>query len=107
MRRAIAIMSKEPGRAEQLDAMLESDDFAAVGEFAATHCQRVALALRPWETVPVDVVDIAEALKQPAGDQRGDHRAAALLQRLLDAGLSRYEPAPLLALARVEHEAVP
>ena len=38
----------------------------------------------------------------PAGGKRS---AALLLQRLLDAGLSRWEPDPLGALARIEAEA--
>jgi hypothetical protein len=40
-------------------------------------------------------------LDHPYGDVSGERESAELLQRLLDAGLSRFEPSPFAALARV------
>jgi hypothetical protein len=42
--------------------------------------------------------DLDAALREPFGGKRGDREAAELLQRMLDAGLSKYEPDPLAAL---------
>jgi hypothetical protein len=56
---------------------------------AAHHCQTQALNLQPWERPPMD----AEHSDRPL-----DRGARILLKRLLDAGLSRYEPDPMAAL---------
>jgi hypothetical protein len=102
MTRAIAITRKEsPARAAQIFDMLSSRPFERVGRFAAFSCQVDALKLTPWETAPLQIRDIDAGLNAPDDTRRiGD--AARLLQRLLRAGLSRYEPSPLAALARVE-----
>jgi hypothetical protein len=59
--------------------------------------------LKPWEFPPIWIDDISATLKEPP-ESKDRHRAAKLLQRLLAAGLSRYEPDPLAALERVEAE---
>jgi hypothetical protein len=41
-------------------------------------------------------------LDRPYGDPRAARESAELLKRLLDAGLSRFEPTPLQALAGAE-----
>ena len=59
-----------------------------------------ALQVRPWETVPVHV---HEDDRIPVdNDVHREGRAIKLLRRLLAAGLSRYEPSPLTALAKME-----
>jgi hypothetical protein len=74
-------------RAQQIDAKLLDEAWGDVAEFAAYGCQIEALGLRPWEDPPM-YGDIKNA--QPA--------AAALLAKMLAAGVSRYEPNPMKAL---------
>jgi hypothetical protein len=90
--RAVALVraSEDPGRRDQIARMLAEDDWFEAATFAAYSCQRRALGLRPWQDPPC------------YGDSSNDGRnaeAAALLQRLLDAGLSRWEADPAGALA--------
>ena len=66
--------------------------------FCASHCQSRSLNLQAWQTPPMWVRDLDAALREPFGGKRGDREAAELLQRMLDAGLSKYEPDPLAAL---------
>ena len=60
---------------------------------AAYHMQLKNLRLKPWESPPM-YGDVERPRAQPG--------AAELLARLLAANLSRYEPDPIEALARVE-----
>jgi hypothetical protein len=73
-------------RAEQLDAKLADEPWTDVAAFAAHVCQCRALHLRPWERSPA----------MAAADDDGP--AGQLLRRMLGAGLSRFEPDPLVAL---------
>jgi hypothetical protein len=106
MAQAIAAV-RVKGRAsrEQIDEKLASEDWEAVGRFAAYVAQDNALRLKPWEMPPCWIRDLDASLQQPPDDHRGEHRAAVLLKRLLAAGLSRYEPNPLAALAAIEENA--
>lgn len=88
MRRAIAAARREsPGRSRQIDDKLRRESFEAVGRFASFSCQIASLNLMPWESTLV-YADSPEA--------------HALLRRLLDAGLSRFEPDPIAALEQAE-----
>jgi hypothetical protein len=103
LRRAVEVASAQSeARRQQIEEMLKERDWEEVALFAAYSAQNHALSLRPWQTPPCEVYDIDEALRQPRDDQRGEHRAAVLLQRLQDAGLSRFEPDPIGALERVQ-----
>ena len=106
LKRAIEIAKAEsPGRAAQINDKLKTESWRAVAEFAASCCQHRALATRPWELAPVSV-DEDDPI--PDGDDhRRTGRAIKLLRRLLAAGLSRYEPDPIEALARVEGKVLP
>jgi hypothetical protein len=88
---AIAMASDEPGRREQ------DRDWIAAARSAAYACQRRALQLKPSQSPPC----YADA--HPSHDGHAD--AAALLKRLLDNNLSRWEPDPIGALAAVEASA--
>ena len=44
------------------------------------------------------------ALRESYGGPSGEREAGEVLKRLLDAGLSMYEPDPIAALARVKAE---
>jgi hypothetical protein len=59
----------------------------------------------PWRAViPPRPVITSTSTTTDSGDQRGLREAGEVLQRLLRAGLSRYEPDPLGALERAEAE---
>jgi hypothetical protein len=61
---------------------------------AAYSCQTRNLKCKPWESPPM--------FGDAAPEHDGHVAGAKLLKRLLDAGLSRYEPDPIAALAKVE-----
>jgi hypothetical protein len=87
LQRALALAHTfDHARAEQLDAKLSDEPWSDVAAFAAYVCQCRALHLRPWERSPA----------MAAADDDGP--AGQLLRRMLAAGLSRYEPDPLVAL---------
>jgi hypothetical protein len=86
--------AQDAGRAEQIAAMLDERSWAETGHFAAASCQRRALRLSPWQSPPSD------CLIEPLNPQ--DAPARRLLRRMLNAGLSRFEPSPLGALERAK-----
>jgi hypothetical protein len=78
----------------QIDLMLETDPWIEVAHFASYSCQMRSLGLRPWMFPPAWL---------SLDDRDPEHAdGVALLRRLLDAGLSKYEPDPIGALAKVE-----
>jgi hypothetical protein len=92
-------------RFAQIDAMAASGPWEEVAKFASYCCQTSALNLMPWQNPPMytSLVD----LDKPFGDTRGSRESAELLKRLLDAGLSKFEPDPLRALELAEAKARP
>jgi hypothetical protein len=88
---AICRASSE-GRSDQLDSMLKDRTWYQVASFASFCCQSDALRLKPFEVAPLHVHD-------PDLPRRGEEAAAELLGRMLDAGISRYNPNPRRALA--------
>jgi len=99
--RALALAKErsrnEPRRDDgltQIERMLKREPWQEVAEFAVYGCQKRSLGLKPWQWPPAWV---------HLDDTHPEHTAAvALLKRLLDAGLSKYEPDPLAALAAIE-----
>ena len=88
MTRAIAAARCESRtRAKQIDAKLRTEPWEDVGRFAAFSSQIESLHLQPWESTVV-YADSPEA--------------HVLLRRLKAAGLSKFEPDPVAALARAE-----
>ena len=83
---------------EQVDAMLKDRDWIEVASFCAYSCQWDALhpALWQWPPCWVDPDDLP--IKSDP-DGHGLIEAGRLLQRLLNAGLSQFEPDPREALA--------
>jgi hypothetical protein len=81
--------------------MSQGRSFEEVGRFAAYHCQCRILRLKPWETAPCDA---GPHLHPDATDTHGYGAAAELLERMLAAGLSRWEPDPIGALEAAEKE---
>jgi len=76
------------------------EPWANIGRHAASVCQCEVLGLKPWQQAPRDV-EPGES-DAPPFEHRRTAAAAAILARLLAAGLSRYEPSPVEALARAE-----
>jgi hypothetical protein len=99
LERAIAMARLEsPSRAQQIDDKLKDDPWLEVGKFAAYCCQSITLRLKPWETPPcwVSVAAIESVIAR--GDINSEYKAARLLEQMLAAGLSKYEPDPPAAL---------
>jgi hypothetical protein len=88
----------DPGRREQIDSKLAEEPWDEVGRFAAYSCQSRNLNLKPWQIPPCWIRDVEAVLAAGDDDMHGRRAAAKLLKRMLDAGLSRYEPDPLAAL---------
>jgi hypothetical protein len=63
--------------------------------------QARSLDLPPWQPRPYSI-NIATALREPFNAPHGRREGAELLKKLLALGLSRYEPDPMAAIARVE-----
>jgi hypothetical protein len=101
MRLAISTMRNDPEERETIEGMLRSQGEQAAGEFAAGLLQAKNLRLRPWEAVPAVTVDT-----QTPANVYG-HRASeiALLRKMLAAGISRFHPSPLEALAAIDRAA--
>src|SRR5262245_43190568 len=96
LKRAIeTAKAEDASRRRQIEAKLAEEPWLEVAEFAAYVCQSRSLSLRPWETPP------CLASPDPVDERPGSgNRAAwALAQRLEAAGLSRFEPDPISALA--------
>src|SRR5262249_35508537 len=95
---------------QQIEDMLRDRPRERVLVFAAYSAQDKALGLRPWEVAPCRLrtaADVRTALAQPAhNDPSRWRRAGKLVQRLLAAKLSRYEPDPIAALEAAERAAL-
>jgi hypothetical protein len=90
LNRAYDLARSYPQRAEQLASMVREDGIAYAKRFAAYLVQTHNLGLKPLENAPCH------------GDPDGSNPEDRLLRRLLTAGLSRYEPDPLVKLAKVK-----
>jgi hypothetical protein len=85
--RALEIFSRDPRNATQVKGkMAQGDSWAECAGHAAYNCQIKALGLLPWQNPPCHC------------DGTGTDLMDRLLRRMLDAGLSAYEPDPLAAL---------
>jgi len=95
LQRAMDIAAADdPGRAEQLASKLKDEPWEEVAKFAAYCVQGDNLCLQPWERVPMEIAD--------TGPTRPEDRGARiLLKKLLDAGLSRFEPDPICGARQV------
>jgi hypothetical protein len=87
LQRALKLARAEPEYCEQLERKAAAECWEKAAQFASYCLQIDNLGLRPWMDPPcyAEVRPDAEALK--------------ILLKLLGAGLSRYEPDPIAALA--------
>ena len=99
-RALVACRAESPARAKQIDSMLTERPWEGVAQFASSCAQGLALDLMPWQSPPSHAN--LGALSEPFGDPRAARESAELLRRLLDAGLSRFEPDPLGAIEEAE-----
>jgi hypothetical protein len=88
---------RDPLKRAQLDSIRKTSGWFEAASAAACYLQMTNLKLKPFQPVPMN------GDRRPVDDFPGAGRAeaAALLQRLLAAGLSRFEPNPIAALARL------
>ena len=76
--------TSDPASIEQVTHFLERDGWFRTADFCCYHVQRRALGLKPWEVPP------GSGPNTPEGQR--------LLDQMLKAGVSRYDPDPLGAL---------
>jgi hypothetical protein len=104
LERAIAMTRANGGPdAIQIESMLQKEPWWQVGRFAAMCRQCDSLNLGPHLTPPcwATKADLVADPDDP-DDSFGKRAAAVLRKRLLDAGLSVYEPDPITALERAK-----
>ena len=91
----------DPVRAEQSAASkLKDEPWVEVATFAAYSVQIDALALKPWQDPPANLDEDAD---EPDNAARASNAAGRkLLRQMLAAGVSRYDPDPLAALAEAK-----
>ena len=99
-RALVACRAESAARAKQLDSKLHDEPWEEVAQFASYCAQGRALDLMPWQSPPCHAN--FRALSEPFGDPRAARESAELLRRLLNAGLSRFEPDPLGAIEEAE-----
>jgi hypothetical protein len=87
LRRALKMARAEPEYREQMARKAEAEGWESAARFASYSLQIDNLGLKPWMDPPC----FAEV--------RPDPEALKILLKLLGAGLSRYEPDPIAALA--------
>jgi hypothetical protein len=101
---------------DYLDYVLREDGWQRAAEAAVYRQQDAALRLRPWQSPPccIDPDEVDDILAAGDDGVQGQFAAARLVQRLLRAGLSQFEPDPLAALeaakrttAKVKKETAP
>lgn len=99
-----AARAESAGRRKQIDTMLadHTRTWQSVAVFAAMCAQSRSLNLAPWQLPPYCAG--LRDLDQPPGDASGRRESAELKKRLIDAGLSIFEPDPLQAIQRAEAE---
>jgi hypothetical protein len=110
LERALKIILGRPeredrGRREQVERMLEEDGWFRAADFCVYCCQMELVRPRLWQPIPSDITDIEGTLAKGDDGLGGSYRAALLLKRMLAAGLSRYEPDPIRALAAAKERA--
>jgi hypothetical protein len=99
--RALEMERAKGGVAQpRIERMLETESWWDAATFAAYSCQIDSLHVQPWQPVPCQIGDADAVIAAGNDGTMGHYAAAKLLQRLLRAGLSEYEPDPIAALER-------
>jgi hypothetical protein len=93
LRRCVALTRAESAvRRQQIDDLLTREPWIEVAQHCAYRRQMKALGLPPWAQPP-----------STCGEE--DAAANELLDKMLDADISQFEPDPIAALARAEAKA--
>jgi hypothetical protein len=104
LERALAIMLRHRELGGDKRRIAEGQEpWDAIAHHAAVSCQIASMGLKPWQVAPCEV-EINQTDARGNEHHRTRH-ASLTLERLLHAGLSRFEPNPPSALARSEHAA--
>lgn len=91
-----------PADRQQIDDKLtRREPWFDVAVFAAQECQEWSLRLKPWQAWPPCAVE-PDDVDEPGFEHRGIGRSAALLRRMLSAGVSRFHPDPVGAIEAIE-----
>ena len=85
---------------KHIDDKLRTQPWQEVAEYAVWHCQDRSLKLRPWDCPPFLTRDVED----PSDNWGYRPQEVALLRRMLAAGVSRFHPDPLAAIAAAEAE---
>ena len=93
LERCIKIAKRDRLSAEHLESKLKDAPWIEVAEFASYSCQIDALNLKPWESSP--------CTEDEDNSTPRDRTAQTLLRQMLRAGVSRFDPDPLMALRQV------
>ena len=98
---------EDPGRREQVDHLMKHEGWFTAADFCCYCCQSELIRPRLWQPIPADIdpADIETILARGDDGLGGEYAAARVLKRMLRAGLSRYEPEPLKALAEAKRRA--
>ena len=104
LHRALAACHFEsPARSMQLVAKLQDgESWTEVAIFGSICVQSEKLKCMPWQWPCCVMVDLDGALREPYGEPHARREVGEILKRLLDAGLSRFEPDPMGAIAKAE-----
>ena len=94
---AMETAREDPAEKEHLDSLLQERGWHDVSVSAAYHCQTRHLSLKPWQEPPC-VEDEDEPHPR-------DPNAQKILRMMLERGISRYHPDPLLAMAQAQDAA--
>jgi hypothetical protein len=86
---------------QQIDDKLTREPWFTVARFAAHGCQEKSLNLKPWQCWPPCAVE-PDSVDARGLEHRGISASAALLRRMLAAGVSRFHPDPLAAIETAE-----
>ena len=97
LERAMQIAQRDPLRKEQLQSKLEDEEWTETATFAAYSCQIESLSLKPWQSPPCQIDEDAD--EPDNAEREPDTVGRKLLRQMLRAGVSRYDPDPLAALA--------
>jgi hypothetical protein len=102
--RALAMDPDRDPASSPINRRLDPERWFLAARSAAYACQCEALRPEPWQPVPANEYVSVTDDDSKYGPVMGRAAAAELLRRLLEAKLSRFEPDPINALARVEAE---
>ena len=98
-----AIRQEAPSRRKEVASKLASEGWRATAEWACWLCQDRNLKCKPWQWVtPGRIGDVQVSLTADPNGHTGERSAAEIVRRLFKVGLTKFEPNPLAALARIE-----